>query len=186
MICSRCITIHGTHNVDVVNNVAYDHIGHCYYLEDGGEMGNVFDGNLGIGTKAGNLTPSDSTPSTFWITSPKTKLVGNVAAGSDRRGGVGIWYIFPDSPVGLSTNRTEFVLNEAAHTQIDLFRDNIAHSNGGVGLGFFKRLGPKHEVLGCSVHGVMLNPLNKSSELEPLVFAGFVGNLFMTFQIKKK
>ena len=96
------MTLHGSHDVDVLDNVAYDHYGHCFFLEDGGEKGNVFIGNLGIGTRKGLLTPSDNEPSTFWITSPKTTLIDNVAGGSDGWMGVGIWYLFPDQPVGPS------------------------------------------------------------------------------------
>jgi cell migration-inducing and hyaluronan-binding protein len=37
---SRCVTVHGTNNVRVQNNVAYNNVGHCYFLEDGIEHGN--------------------------------------------------------------------------------------------------------------------------------------------------
>ena len=50
--------------------------------------------------------PSDNEPTTFWITSPATVLKDNVAAGSDSSKGVGIWYLFPDQPVGPSENLT--------------------------------------------------------------------------------
>lgn len=43
----------------VQDNVGYDHLGHCYFLEDGGEKRNVFDGNLGVGTRKGSILPSD-------------------------------------------------------------------------------------------------------------------------------
>ena len=36
----RCFVIHGTHNVTLSENVAYDTRGHCYMLEDGGEWDN--------------------------------------------------------------------------------------------------------------------------------------------------
>ena len=36
-VFQRCITVHGTHGVNVINNVAYHTFGHCYFLEDGGE-----------------------------------------------------------------------------------------------------------------------------------------------------
>ena len=94
----RCITVHGTHNVTLSNNVAYNTFGHCYFLEDGGEKFTTFHHNLGLVTNAmGNVTnrngtiPSDRLPSIFWITSPLTTLTENSAAGSE---GVGIWYIF--------------------------------------------------------------------------------------------
>jgi parallel beta-helix repeat protein len=37
----RCITIHGTDNVLVHGNVAYNNLGHCIYLEDGSEQDNI-------------------------------------------------------------------------------------------------------------------------------------------------
>src|SRR3954464_2268528 len=39
---SRCVTIHGTHNLRVENNVTYNTVGHCFFLEDGIETGNEF------------------------------------------------------------------------------------------------------------------------------------------------
>ena len=39
---SRCVTVHGTNNVRVENNVAYNNVGHCYFLEDGVEHGNQY------------------------------------------------------------------------------------------------------------------------------------------------
>jgi hypothetical protein len=48
----RCIVVHGTHNVTVTENVAYDTAGHCFMLEDGGEWDNEFRYNLGAKTRA--------------------------------------------------------------------------------------------------------------------------------------
>jgi hypothetical protein len=48
---SRCVTVHGTNYLDVENNVTYNTIGHCFFLEDGVEHGNQFVHNLGILTK---------------------------------------------------------------------------------------------------------------------------------------
>src|SRR5271157_4213838 len=48
---SRCVTVHGTNYVDVENNVTYNNIGHCFFLEDGVEHDNQFVHNLGILTK---------------------------------------------------------------------------------------------------------------------------------------
>ena len=47
---NRCVTVHGTNNARVEGNVCYDHLGHGYFLEDGGETGNLLAGNLGLGT----------------------------------------------------------------------------------------------------------------------------------------
>ena len=48
---SRCVTVHGTNNLRVENNVSYNTVGHCYFLEDGIEHGNTFIRNLAIQTK---------------------------------------------------------------------------------------------------------------------------------------
>jgi cell migration-inducing and hyaluronan-binding protein len=48
---SRCITVHGTNYLIVQNNVTFNTIGHCYFLEDGVEHDNQFVRNLGILTK---------------------------------------------------------------------------------------------------------------------------------------
>src|SRR5208283_1838123 len=34
---SRCVTVHGTNDLRVENNVTYNNIGHCFFLEDGVE-----------------------------------------------------------------------------------------------------------------------------------------------------
>ncbi len=48
---SRCVTVHGTNYVRVENNVTYNNVGHCFFLEDAVETGNQFIHNLAILTK---------------------------------------------------------------------------------------------------------------------------------------
>jgi G8 domain len=48
---NRCVTVHGTNFVHVENNVTYNIVGHCFFLEDGIEHGNVFVHNLAIQIK---------------------------------------------------------------------------------------------------------------------------------------
>jgi cell migration-inducing and hyaluronan-binding protein len=48
---SRCVTVHGTNNVRVENNVTYNTVGHCFFLEDAVETGNQFVHNLGMMTR---------------------------------------------------------------------------------------------------------------------------------------
>ena len=121
------MTVHGTNYLDVENNVTYNNIGHCFFLEDGVEHGNQFVHNLAILTKchpdapcvptnlapfgstdgtnfetAGQnakdvLLPSDNTASTFWITNPDNIYRDNVAAGSDS---TGFWFALPEHPTG--------------------------------------------------------------------------------------
>ena len=119
---SRCVTVHGTNDVRVENNVAYNNVGHCFFLEDGVEHGNQFVHNLGILTKCnptrrvirqtapfgatdgtnfkrparsqGVLIPSDNTASTFWITNPDNTYRDNVSAGSEA---TGFWFALPQN-----------------------------------------------------------------------------------------
>jgi cell migration-inducing and hyaluronan-binding protein len=48
---SRCVTVHGTDNLKVENNVTFNTVGHCFFMEDGIETGNAFVRNLAIQTK---------------------------------------------------------------------------------------------------------------------------------------
>ncbi|HEY6817099.1 MAG TPA: G8 domain-containing protein [Croceibacterium sp.] len=48
---NRCVTVHGTNDLRIENNVTYNTVGHCFFLEDGIETGNAFVGNLAIQTK---------------------------------------------------------------------------------------------------------------------------------------
>ena len=45
------MTVHGTNYLRVENNVTYNTVGHCFFLEDGIEHGNEFIKNLAIQTK---------------------------------------------------------------------------------------------------------------------------------------
>ncbi|HLI70617.1 MAG TPA: G8 domain-containing protein [Ktedonobacteraceae bacterium] len=129
---NRCITIHGTDNVLVRDNVAFDTIGHCYFLEDGSETGNLLEYNLGIETLAApdgeNLLPSDTQPATFWITNPDNYLIGNVSAGSE---GEGFWFALPEHPLALDSNLTTIWPRQ---TPLGLFIDDVAHSDEDTGL----------------------------------------------------
>jgi cell migration-inducing and hyaluronan-binding protein len=51
------VTVHGTNNIRVENNVAYNNVGHCYFLEDGVEHGNQYLNNLGMLTKCNTNRP---------------------------------------------------------------------------------------------------------------------------------
>ena len=94
----RCIAIHDTNGITVQWNVAYNTTGHCYFLEDGAEMYNLFEDNLGITALKGNLIPSDEEPTLYWITNPVNTFRRNVAVG----GTFGFWYSLPLHPIGAS------------------------------------------------------------------------------------
>jgi cell migration-inducing and hyaluronan-binding protein len=150
---SRCVTVHGTNDVRVENNVTYNNIGHCFFLEDGIEHGNQFIHNLGILTKchpdapcvptnlaaagesrAGTngqaakdiLIPSDNTVSTFWITNPDNVYRDNVAAGSESNG---FWMSLPEHPTGAFQDTDVSKATWPRRTKFREFKGNVAHSN---------------------------------------------------------
>jgi cell migration-inducing and hyaluronan-binding protein len=147
---SRCVTVHGTDNLKVENNVTFNTVGHCFFLEDGIEKGNQFVRNLGIQTKCHptlpceptNLTiahqstagqkskniliPSDNTASTFWITNPDNIYRDNVAAGSDA---VGFWIALPQHPTGAFEGSEASKSSWPRRMALREFSGNVAHSN---------------------------------------------------------
>ena len=130
---NRGVTIHGTDNVVVQRNVAYDVVGHTFFLEDGAETGNLLEDNLAVLTRrppqGQGLLDSDEHigPSSYWVTNPDNTFRGNVAAASE---GIGFWVALPEHPTGLS--RTTRVWPR--RTRLRQFDGNVAHSNDGDGL----------------------------------------------------
>ena len=54
---NRCVTVHGTNDLRVENNVTYNIVGHCFFLEDGIEHGNEYVRNLAIQIKCHPTKP---------------------------------------------------------------------------------------------------------------------------------
>src|SRR6476661_5603227 len=54
---NRCVTVHGTNYLHVENNVTYNTVGHCFFMEDGIEHDNEFVHNLAIQTKCHTSKP---------------------------------------------------------------------------------------------------------------------------------
>ncbi len=179
---SRCVTVHGTNNLQVENNVTFNNIGHCFFLEDAVETGNQFVQNLGILTKchfdkpclptnaynggpAGQqaddiLIPSDNTAATFWITSPDNVYRGNVAAGSEQ---IGFWIALPENGIGQFEGTEEGARVFPRQTEFREFRDNVAHSNFD-GLMFDRGPSPQGNFnLGGNTHLARATPGDRNS-----------------------
>ena len=153
----RCYTLHGTFGMLLENNVAYNSVGHCYFLESFVEKDNTLLNNIGAimnyyPDKRLELIESDSNPSIFWISFPTNNLIGNVAAGTN---GIGIWIDLQDT--GGSAH------NEYAHEPMGEIRDNVVHSSaygsrkhldetgdpetqGGIGFMYEGGVGPIHNL----------------------------------------
>src|SRR5688572_11322108 len=151
---NRCVTVHGTNNLQVENNVTYNTVGHCFFLEDGIETGNQYIRNLAIQTKCHTskpcaptnlaasgevfpggrngqqskdvLLPSDNTVASFWITNPDNVYRDNVAAGSDANG---FWVSLPEHPNGKFEGTEIAAKTWPRRTPFREFKGNVAHSN---------------------------------------------------------
>ena len=154
---SRCVTVHGTNNLQVENNVTYNNVGHCFFLEDGIETGNQFVRNLAIQTKCHtskpceptNLAPFGSTsdglnfettgqdseevliPSDNTVSSFWITNPDNIYRDNVAAGSdaTGFWLAFPEHPMG-QFEGTEISRNTwPRRTQLREFKGNVAHSN---------------------------------------------------------
>eukprot|EP00271_Cylindrocystis_brebissonii_P021385 TRINITY_DN7575_c0_g1_i1.p1 TRINITY_DN7575_c0_g1~~TRINITY_DN7575_c0_g1_i1.p1 ORF type:complete len:1194 (-),score=130.61 TRINITY_DN7575_c0_g1_i1:1675-5256(-) len=131
----RCIVIHATHNVTIDSNVAYNTKGHCFMVEDGGEMNNTFINNIGLlqepVTQLISLAESDNQPSTFWISAPYNHYINNVAAGA---GDSGFWFELLNKVRGISYTIPSMIPLVPYYTPLGTFSGNVAHSNRNVGI----------------------------------------------------
>ena len=193
---SRCVTIHGTDNLRVQNNVTYNTVGHCFFMEDGVETGNQIIKNLGIQTKCHPtlpcqptglflpiqntdgqsadhiLLPSDNTAATFWITNPDNIYRDNVAAGSDS---TGFWMAFPTNGIGafLGTERGENTW--PGRSRLREFSGNTAHSNFD---GLMLDRGPRPDnTFGIAGPNLIsrADPADENSEIVVAQFDNFTG-----------
>ena len=198
---SRCVTVHGTNNVRVENNVTFNTVGHCFFLEDAIETGNRFVHNLAImvkchpatpcvptnlgpagskdGSRAGAtgqaandvLIPSDNTVSAFWITNPDNSYIGNVAAGSDQ---IGYWFALPEHPTGAFLDKEGSKNVWPRRTPVREFKGNTAHSTFD---GFMFDRGPrpdgKFSVGGSNYHFAFTDPADPNSPPKGSVFENF-------------
>ena len=154
---NRCVTVHGTNNLRVENNVTYNNVGHCFFLEDGIETGNQFVRNLAIQTKCHTSKPCDPTdlapfgstsdglnfktegqdspdvliPSDNTVSSFWITNPDNTYVDNVAAGSdaTGFWFAFPEHPTG-QFEGTEISANTwPARTKFREFRGNVAHSN---------------------------------------------------------
>lgn len=134
----RCIVLHGTNGVQVLNNVCQDIKGHAFFLEDAVERRNVFEGNIALKMRRADpgkimqVHEGDfplGGPSGFWLTNPDNTVRNNLAADAQ---GNGFWMSYPKKPLGLSAS-VPILPDSIQHGP---FHNNVAHSNYGPGLNF--------------------------------------------------
>ncbi|TWT43117.1 G8 domain-containing protein [Botrimarina hoheduenensis] len=155
---NRGVTVHGTHNLLIENNVLHDIHGHGFFVEDAVETGNLFRANIALGIHAvgrseavGDNAPDLNDPfivdthdhvgqnptrflssAAFWVTNPDNDFVGNIAAGSE---GTGFWFLFPDSPIGAAASDPQYAGVRPDRVNLGVFDHNSSHS-APIGLNF--------------------------------------------------
>eukprot|EP00884_Botryococcus_braunii_P000264 jgi/Botrbrau1/10238/Bobra.0362s0027.1 len=141
----RCYVVHGTHNMTLAQNIAWNVTGHCFMLEDGIERDNRLLTNLAVLSKPpqrvlqqmedDKMTPeTDEQPSLFWLGSPANRVEGNVAVG----GTFGIWLELRRKARGLSPKVMRNLTNiNPSQWPMGRMGGNVVHSNM-VGLSFYK------------------------------------------------
>ncbi|CAI5957056.1 unnamed protein product, partial [Closterium sp. NIES-65] len=133
----RCMVIHATGSMTIEDNVAYETKGHCYLLEEGSELNNNFKRNLGINArKVEKVIPpassskldkqTDKQPTTFWLGTPHSNFIDNVAAGSEDSG---FWLEATPYMRGVSRLLPAIgAMNPLAYNWGE-YSGNVAHSN---------------------------------------------------------
>jgi len=132
----RCYVIHGSHNITMYENIAYNTFGHCFMVEDGFEQDNIFERNLGALTKNMpldgllSIAESDHLSATFWISNPNNHFKENVCAGGED---TGFWYEFLTLVRGPSAEFDPYYEVNPSEFIFGSFDGNIIHSYKGDG-----------------------------------------------------
>jgi cell migration-inducing and hyaluronan-binding protein len=186
---SRCVTVHGTNDVRVENNVTYNTVGHCFFLEDAVETGNQFIHNLGMMTKCHpdgkpcvptnlgpfgsevgkNFDPAGQSAKDVLIPSDNTASTfwitnpDNIYRDNVAAGSeaTGFWFAFPEHPTGAFAGTDVSKATWPRRVRLREFKGNTAHSNFD---GFMSDRGPKsdgHFTTGG--HIALANPADANS-----------------------
>jgi len=196
---SRCVTVHGTNNLQVENNVTYNNVGHCFFLEDGIETGNQFVHNLAIQTKCHTSKPCDPTNLApfgansdglnFKTTGQDSKEVlipsdntvstfwitnpDNVFRDNVAAGSdaTGFWLAFPQHPTGQFEGTDISKATWPSRTKLREFKGNVSHSNFDSFMGDRAPRADGHFAVGGYVS--LVNPADANSALAESVVEDF-------------
>jgi hypothetical protein len=141
---NRWITIHGTNFMVVRDCVGYRSVGHGYFLEDGSEVYNVFDRNLGVQAYRGKplpeqvLTYDPNDGAAFWWANGRNTFVRNTACENDEYG-----FRFDSQKARGFDSEVRVLMPDGTRKRVDIrvlpfyrFEDNEAHTEGLYGMVF--------------------------------------------------
>lgn len=89
---NRWVTLHGAQFLVVRDCVGYRSVGHGFFLEDGTEVFNLLDRNLGVQARRGKRLPKQALPfdpnegSAFWWANGRNSFTRNVSCENDEYG----------------------------------------------------------------------------------------------------
>ena len=155
---NRCVTVHGTNYVHVENNVTYNIVGHCFFLEDGIEHGNEYIHNLAIQIKChptkecvpsnlaanGEISGNRQTLRQISMSAKDTLLPSdntvaaywitnpdNTFIDNVAAGSdeTGFWFSIPMHPNGAFQGSDTSLNTWPRRTPLRAFRGNVSHSN---------------------------------------------------------
>ena len=197
---SRCVTVHGTDNVRVENNVTFNTVGHCFFLEDAVETGNQILHNLAILTKCHPdgkpCVPTDLGPfktedgKNFNLAGQDAKDIlipsdntassfwitnpDNIYRDNVAAGSeaTGFWLATPQHPTGAFLNQKGSENIWPRSTRLREFKGNVAHSNFD---GFMFDRGPRSDGhFGPGGHMALANPADPKSPVIETVFEDLI------------
>src|SRR5215831_8468787 len=196
---NRCVTVHGTNFLRVENNVTYNTVGHCFFLEDGAEHGNQFIHNLAIQTKCHTSKPCDPTNLAPFGSSAdglNFKLTGQdskeVLIPSDNTvssfwitnpentyrdnvaagsDSTGFWLAVPQHPTGQFEGTEISKATWPSRTKLREFKGNVAHSNFDSFMGDRAPRADGHFAVGGYVS--LVNPADANSAIAESVVEDF-------------
>jgi cell migration-inducing and hyaluronan-binding protein len=196
---NRCVTVHGTNFLRVENNVTYNTVGHCFFLEDGVEHSNEFVRNLAIQTKCHTSKACDPTnlamfgsttdgrnfssagqnskdvliPSDNTVSSFWITNPDNAYRDNVAAGSdsTGFWFAFPQNGMGKFEGTEIGQKTWPRRTKIKEFRGNTAHSNFD---GFLLDRGPRpNGTFATGGHTSLVNPATANGPQVESVFEDF-------------
>eukprot|EP01035_Chromulina_nebulosa_P018019 gene18019-23659_t len=134
----RAVTTHDTFYWEVRDNVAYNVLGHTFFVEDGTEKYNTISGNLGIRTKLSSASlSSDQKPAVFWTSGPTNFWYDNVGSNSDS---FGFWFELGEHPNNFLADGDYDVC--PVHEKLGEFRNNTVRGNAMIGLRIYPEYTP--------------------------------------------
>ncbi len=135
---NRWITIHGTEYLVVRDCVGYQSVGHGFFLEDGTEVYNLLDRNLGVQAYRGKRLANQMLPfdpndgAAFWWANGRNSLTRNVSCENDEYG-----FRYDMQKTRAFDCTLAISKPEGGHEKIDVrtipiwnFRQNEAHTEG--------------------------------------------------------